>query len=172
MTDPVALAKVASAVWECARQRAALQDALTEWRSLGPPGSDALENDAAIRRLTDQIIYRFTKLQDAMGERLVPATLEWLQEPCEAWPMRDRLDRLEKVGFLDAESWLQWRDVRNRLAHECPGAAELRYEALLAAVTAAQAMIEAFERWHARLPGVTNLEPDQSLGTAASNSRV
>ena len=38
-------------------------------------------NDTTLRRLTDQILYRFTHLQDAMGERLVPATVTWLREP-------------------------------------------------------------------------------------------
>lgn len=32
------------------------------------------------------------------GERLVPATLAILHEPFEAWPLRDRLNRLEKQG--------------------------------------------------------------------------
>ena len=60
-----------------------------------------------MRRLTDQILYRFPKLQDAMGERLIPAALGWLQEPHEAWPMRHRLDCLEKLGYLDVDTWLQ-----------------------------------------------------------------
>ena len=46
-------------------------------------------------------MFRFTKLQDALGERLLPATLQQLAEPFEDWPMRDRLNRLEKLGFLN-----------------------------------------------------------------------
>jgi len=45
---------------------------LSEWQGLDNPRSQALEQDSGLRRLTDQIIYCFTKLQDAMGERLVP----------------------------------------------------------------------------------------------------
>ena len=117
MSQAVAHAALATAVWECDRHCLALSEALADWRAQPAISSDALENDPALRRLTDQILYRFTKLQDAMGERLVPATLTWLREPHEAWPMRDRLDRLEKIGILDVEPWLVWRDVRNRLAH-------------------------------------------------------
>jgi uncharacterized protein with HEPN domain len=152
MTGPVTQSRLAAATWECGRHRAALVDALAEWHAMPTPSSDDLERDSALRRLTDQIIYRFTKLQDTMGERLVPATLDWLGEPHESWPMRDRLDRLEKIGYLDAEAWLQWRDVRNRLAHEYPGAARLRYEAVLAAIDAAGAMIQALDHWMAKLP--------------------
>lgn len=36
-----------------------------------------------------------------VGERLIPATLAGLREPFEDWPMRDRLNRLEKLGYLD-----------------------------------------------------------------------
>ena len=152
MSQAVAHAALATAVWECDRHCLALSEALADWRSQPAISSDALENDPALRRLTDQILYRFTKLQDAMGERLMPATLTWLREPHEAWPMRDRLDRLEKIGILDVEPWLVWRDVRNRLAHEYPGTASLRHAAVLAAVDAAAAMLQAWAHWKARLP--------------------
>ena len=151
MSDAVRQARLAAALWECDRHRAALDEALSEWRGLATPSAQALEEDSALRRLTDQILYRFTKLQDAMGERLVPATLGWLREPHESWPMRDRLDRLEKLGYLDVVDWLAWRDVRNRLAHEYPDAADRRHAAVLAAIAAATAMVGVYERWKARL---------------------
>jgi len=151
MTEAVRDARLAAALWECDRHRAALDEALSEWRALDTPSSQALEQNSGLRRLTDQIIYRFTKLQDAMGERLVPAALGWLGEPHEVWPMRDRLDRLEKLGYLDVDAWLQWRDVRNRLAHEYPGAVDQRHAAVLASVAAAGAMVAAFVHCKAKL---------------------
>ena len=39
--------------------------------------------------------------------------------------MRDRLDRLGKLGFLDVNAWRHWREVCNRLAHAYPDQAEL-----------------------------------------------
>lgn len=152
MTDPVQDARLSAARWECDRHRAALAEALGDWRRLPTPDIAALDQDSALRRLTDQILYRFTKLQDAMGERLVPATLGWLREPHEEWPMRDRLDRLERLGFLDVDAWLQWRDVRNRLAREYPDRPEFRYAAVLATIEAAQAMTDAYQRWKLGLP--------------------
>lgn len=151
MSQAVVNAALATALWECDRHSLALSEALADWRAQPAISSDRLENDPALRRLTDQILYRFTKLQDAMGERLVPATLTWLREPHETWPMRDRLDRLEKIGILDVEPWLAWRDVRNRLAHEYPGTTDLRYAAVLAAVASAGAMLQAFAHWKAQL---------------------
>lgn len=151
MSDDMAQARLSAAQWECDRHLAALQEALQDWHSRPTPDAQALELDSPLRRLTDQILYRFTKLQDAMGERLVPATLGWLREAHESWPMRDRLDRLEKLDFLDVNTWLQWRDVRNRLAHEYPDQIELRHSAVLAAVAAAQAMANAYGHWNKSL---------------------
>lgn len=116
MNDAVPQARLSAAVRECERHHAALAEALSEWQALPTPSIEALEHDSALRRLTDQILHRFTKLQDSMAERLVPATLTWLREPQEDWPMRHRLDRLERLGFFDVDTWLSWRDVRNRLA--------------------------------------------------------
>ncbi len=152
MTDEVQGARLNAALWECDRHTAALCEALADWQRTPAPDLAALEQDSGLRRLTDQIIYRYTKLQDTMGERLLPATLTWLREPHEAWPMRDRLDRLERLGYLDVDVWLQWRDVRNRLAHEYPDQPELRFAALLATVAAAQAMVQAYMRWKLKLP--------------------
>ena len=153
MTDDVVLARLAAAQWECDRHRAALDEALAEWHTLAVPSVQDLETDSALRRLTDQILYRFTKLQDAMGERLLPATLSWLREPHESWPMRDRLDRLERLAYLDVNAWLAWRDVRNRLAHEYPGEADRRHAVVLATMDAAAALLGAYRIWRARLPG-------------------
>lgn len=101
-------------------------------------------------RLLDQILYRFLRLLDAVGERLLPVTLAALAEPYEDWPMRDRLDRLERLGFVDAEKWLEWRGIRNRLAHEYPDAPELRWAALRAALVACDELLDCTRRWLAR----------------------
>ena len=153
MTASIADARLRAACWECQRHRDVLSEALADWQAVQPkPDLPSLEADKALRRLTDQILYRFTKLQDAMGERLVPATLGWLREPFEEWPMRDRLDRLERLRYLDVDEWLQWRDVRNRLAHEYPDETDLRQAALWAAIEAATALAAAHDRWRQRLP--------------------
>jgi hypothetical protein len=144
---------LALARWECDRHASVLDAALAQWRALpAVPALQALETQPALRQLTDQILFRFMKLQDAMGERLLAGTLDRLAEPFEDWPMRDRLDRLEKLGFLDVSAWLAWRALRNRLAHEYPDAPELRHAQLLAAVSAAQGLLQAYRVWAARLP--------------------
>ena len=86
--------------------------------------------DSDIRAI-DQFIYRFTKLQDTIGRRLLPAILDLLDEPHEDWSMMDRLNRLEKLGYFnDSRQWRISRQVRNRLSHEYPGDKELLAEIL------------------------------------------
>lgn len=144
--------RLAQARWEADRHAAVLADALASWAALPTvPDLAAIESDKALRAQTDQILFRFTKLQDSMGERLVAATLDALAEPFEAWPMRDRLDRLEKLGYLNVDDWLAWRELRNRLAHEYPEAPELRYAQLLAALAAARDLLAAYCHWAAVL---------------------
>ena len=77
-------------------------------------------DDDAIQAL-DQFVLRFGRLQDAMGTRLLPATLAVLQEPFEDRPMIDKLNRLEKLGFLESSNqWQQLRVIRNRFSHDYP----------------------------------------------------
>jgi len=99
------------------------------------------------------LLFRFTKLQDALGERLVPATLHQLAEPYESWPMRDQLDRLEKLGYLNVDDWLRWRELRDRLSHEYPDQPELRSATLKAAIAAAHELVAGYRTWKLRLEG-------------------
>jgi hypothetical protein len=72
-------------------------------------------------RSLDQFILRFTKLQDGMGNRLFSAILAYLQEPYENKPMLDKLNRLEKLGYIpSAETWQSLRATRNKFAHDYP----------------------------------------------------
>ena len=83
-------------------------------------------DDDAVQDI-DQFVLRFGKLQDVMGERLVPATLDALQEPYEDRPMLDKLNRLEKLGLLEStEAWEKLRALRNHFAHEHPDEPSLR----------------------------------------------
>jgi hypothetical protein len=135
------------ALWEADRHAAALSEALAEWAAEPALDMAQLERDRLLLRLADQILFRFTKLQDALGERLVPATLQRLAESFEEWPMRDRLERLERLGYVVVDDWLRWRELRNRLAHEYPDQPELRFAVLKAAIGAAGELVTAYARW-------------------------
>ncbi len=69
----------------------------------------------------DQYIFRFSKLQDVIGARLFPLTLEALAESVGGKPFIDILNRLEKLEVIDSTlSWIQLRKIRNDVTHEYP----------------------------------------------------
>lgn len=146
-----ALDPLATALWEADRHLDVLEHALRDWKQAPATQLEELEADQDRLRLLDQLLFRFTKLQDAIGQRLVPATLAALSEPFEDWPMIDRLNRLEKLGFLEVDPWLRWRETRNRLAHEYPEHADTRFAAILGAVDAATELSKSYRVWRAKL---------------------
>lgn len=67
----------------------------------------------------DMLTTRFGKLQDIIGNKVFTYLLAFLGEG--EGPFRDRLNKLEKYGFLrDANWWMDLREMRNDLAHEYP----------------------------------------------------
>lgn len=69
----------------------------------------------------DQLIFRFSKLQDSMGNRLFPAILENLGEDIQGMPFIDLLTTLEKLELIeDHKQWLELRETRNVVTHEYP----------------------------------------------------
>lgn len=69
----------------------------------------------------DQLIFRFSKMQDSMGGRLLPAILENLGEEISSLPFIDRLSRLEQLNIISsADEWMLLRETRNMITHEYP----------------------------------------------------
>lgn len=122
MSNEVSSLRLQDAWRECERNVYHLSCALTSLGSILPMTGEKLEylTDAQVQAL-DQFILRFTKLQDAMGGRLFPAILQYLQEQYEERPMLDKLNRLEKLGYIQsAEAWQNIRNTRNKFAHDYP----------------------------------------------------
>lgn len=100
----------------------------------------------------DQFILRFSKLQDVLGARLFPSLLDYLGEPFETRPMLDKLNRLEKLGFLrSVERWQYIREVRNRFMHDYPDEPEKNALNLNLAAIAAGELAELMVGLYARL---------------------
>ena len=75
--------------------------------------------------LSDQLIFRFSKLQDVMGSRLFRQILEMLGEDVTGVPFIDILNKMEKLDLIDkAVTWINLRQTRNIISHEYPFAQE------------------------------------------------
>ena len=81
--------------------------------------------------LFDQLIYRFSKLQDSMGSRLFKQILEALEEDISGIPFIDILYKLEKLNLLEnAKDWVILRQTRNTVSHEYPFYKDIQIEEL------------------------------------------
>lgn len=91
----------------------------------------------------DQFLFRFAKLQDAMGEKLFVLMLEFLQEESpRSRPFIDVLNRLEQLGLLeDKNVWLELRKIKNNIAHQYEDEPQQAAEALNA-IFAAKPILE------------------------------
>lgn len=94
--------------------------------------ADIAARDDALVATLDQFAYRFVRLQDTLGGRVFRRLLiEHFGEPYEDSPLRDVVDRLEKLGVIaSAERWSQFRAMRNALAHDYPETAEEKAAAI------------------------------------------
>jgi hypothetical protein len=69
----------------------------------------------------DQLIFRFSKLQDSMGGKLFPALLENLGEEVQGKPFIDMLSKMEELNLLEnSKEWFVLRETRNVVTHEYP----------------------------------------------------
>ncbi|UQB43253.1 hypothetical protein JX580_05095 [Thiomicrospira microaerophila] len=66
---------------------------------------------------SDQIIYRFSKLQDTIGAKLFKSVLLYEGENVNR-PFLDILNRLEAMDIINIESWFEIRELRNEIAHD------------------------------------------------------
>ncbi|MBI2798854.1 MAG: hypothetical protein HYX63_00985 [Gammaproteobacteria bacterium] len=77
--------KLAAVLWEADRHSDTLTEALAEWNASPTVTWQALESDRARVRIVDQLLFRFIKLQDTVGENscLTRTALTYAEMPRE-----------------------------------------------------------------------------------------
>lgn len=101
-------------------QAKALVDALEEVEKHLPLSADKFKRINKIdKAFFDSLAARFSKLQDMIGNKIFKFILEFEKE--DAQSLRDKLNILEKLGYIDDVHWWdELRDIRNKLAHDYP----------------------------------------------------
>ncbi|WP_253451557.1 hypothetical protein [Halomonas sp. Y3] len=91
-----------------------------------------LANDETFAEKVEAFASRFCRLQDTVGDKLLPVWLQALGEKRGA--VVDNLDKAEKLGMLEsADRWLAIRQIRNQMIHEYIESAQVLADALNAA---------------------------------------
>ena len=93
---------------------------LPEIKTWLPLDKDAFEDIEKVKSI-DSFIYRFSKIQDKIGDKLFPEILKELQEYRDNMSLRDVLNRLEKLELIPStDEWISFRELRNIATHEYP----------------------------------------------------
>ena len=136
--------KLAAQFSECDKHLKRIRLAHTKMAAFMPLDAEKFQqlDDDEIEHI-DQFLFRFAKLQDAIGERVFVLLLAFLQEEnLKNKPFIDILNRLEQLGLLaDKNVWLVLRKIRNDIAHQYEDQPQ-QAAAGLNAIYAAQAALE------------------------------
>lgn len=92
-------------------------DARVFTRSFDEARVESLESDVALSEQVDAFVSRFGRLQDTVGDKLLPTYLLGLGESVGA--VLDNLTRAEQLGLLgSSDLWMTLRALRNQMIHE------------------------------------------------------
>jgi len=90
---------------------------IKSWNNLNP---EIFENNEK-RRTVDSFIFRFSKIQDLIGEKLFKEILQKVGEYQRNMSFTEILDKAEKLEIIEsADKWSNFRELRNSLSHEYP----------------------------------------------------
>ena len=119
MSDDIIIEKLNKIFYECDKHIQRLNSASKKMAAFMPLDKEkyiTLSDDNI--GVIDQFLFRFAKLQDAMGQKLFKTSLLFLKEDIEGKPFIDILNLMEKLTLLeDAKTWRELREDRNELAH-------------------------------------------------------
>lgn len=107
---------------------------------------EGLENDMEAAEEVEAFVSRFGRLQDTIGDKLLPRALTVLLET--PGSMLDNLNRGERLGWIDdAMEWASIRELRNRLVHEYMTDSRRFAEDLSATIAYVPKLREVYERF-------------------------
>ena len=102
---------------------------------------ESLENNDEHSEMLDAFVSRYGRLQDTLGDKLLPAILRLNLE--KTGSQLDNLLRAEKLGWIEStQIWIELRELRNRLAHEYMESASDLLSALQQALQRAHQLVE------------------------------
>lgn len=102
---------------------------------------ESLESSDEHSEMLDAFVSRFGRLQDTLGDKLLPAMLRAGLEKTGA--QLDNLLRAEKIGWIESiQVWIELRELRNRLVHEYMESADDLLDALQQALQGVHILTE------------------------------
>ena len=112
--------KVQKYINECKKHTIRINEAFEEIKTILPiSGKKYLNLTSNEVKNIDQYLFRFSKMQDTIGEKLFRLIVEDFVENIDSMTFIDILNRLEKVGVIESSAeWHSLRKARNNIAHQ------------------------------------------------------
>ncbi|MEY3106373.1 MAG: hypothetical protein RIT35_539 [Pseudomonadota bacterium] len=106
---------------------------------------ESLDNNDEHSEMLDAFVSRYGRLQDMLGDKLLPAMLRASLE--KTGSQLDNLLRAEKLGWIDStQTWIEIRELRNKLVHEYIESPAVLLSALQHALLCVHILIETQNR--------------------------
>jgi predicted nucleotidyltransferase len=105
---------------ECDKHTLRINKSFSKVKHIFPLSGSGYEslNDEEIAMI-DQYLFRFSKLQDTMGEKLFRLIIEDFVENIDTLSFIDILNRLEKIGIIkNTNLWKKLRGLRNDISRQ------------------------------------------------------
>ena len=94
---------------------------------------DAIGENPDLTERLDAFVSRFCRLQDTLGDKLLPTYLRMQLEPIGT--VLDNLNRAEKLGLIaSVADWIEARNLRKSLVHEYTEDMDLLRQSILRAL--------------------------------------
>lgn len=112
--------RIADAIAECEIHLKRIEESIADLQNCLPMSEDIFERLGKDEiRIIDQLIYRYTKLQDKIGATLFKNISVYLEGDSRKRTFIDMLNILEKHEVIESvEKWDKLRELRNMLTHE------------------------------------------------------
>ena len=120
VTLDVTVLKINKYLNECDKHRQRIEKAYQDIKYILPLSLKTYQNlsDDDVKTI-DQYLFRFSKLQDTIGEKLFKLIIDEFVENSFKLSFIDILNRLEKIGIISSvNDWKSLRSVRNNISHQ------------------------------------------------------
>ena len=105
---------------ECDKHLLRINQAYSKITNFIPLDTDRYKNLTEEKiQIIDQYLFRFSKLQDAIGEKIFSLILQVVEESIKKLTFIDILNKLERLEIIEsADNWRYLRQIRNDIAHQ------------------------------------------------------
>jgi len=133
---------------ECEKHQLRIRESFEEIQDIFPlSGKKYLNLSSYEVKNIDQYLFRFSKMQDTIGEKLFKLIVQDFVENIDTMTFIDVLNRLEKIGIIESSNdWQTLRKARNNIAHQYDDEPDEMAEAINRLFAQKEILLEVFKK--------------------------